>query len=118
MDDLAQILNNDVVYYIKQCTIDRIKKDARNLLEYFNERVTTPSEPPGGKQYNMWIQYMLYYTKNVKPVEDKFRNLYKEISECNDFDTSQKLYVDLKDTFDKWYSVKKRSQYSGNYNYE
>ena len=74
-------------------------------------------EPSGGKQYNVWVQYMLNYTKTVKPVEDQFRNLYIQISESQDFDKLQKLYIEIKDTFDKWYNLKRRYQFSGYYNF-
>lgn len=118
MNDLATLLNSDVVYYIKECTIEEIKKDALALYDYFIGHLSAPIEPSGGKQYNVWVQYMLYYTKTVKPIEDQFRNLYTLISESNNFDTLQELYPKLKETFDKWYSLKKKAQYSGNYNFE
>jgi len=117
MDDLATLLNHDVVYYIKQCTIDEIKKDADALYKYFIDHLTSPVEPSGGKQYSVWVQYMVNYTKTVKPVEDQFRNLYHDISESKDFDALQVLYVKLKDIFDKWYSLKRNFQFSGYYNY-
>ena len=117
MNELATLLNHDVVYYIKQCTIDEIKKDAFALYEYFNDHQSMPVEPSGGKQYNVWIQYMLNYTKTVKPVEDKFRNLYNQISESRDFDELQKLYPEFKDVFDKWYSLKRKFQFSGYYDF-
>lgn len=118
MDDLAQILNHDVVYCIKQSTMDEIKKDTLALLEYFNDHNTTPVEPSGGKQYNVWIQYMLNYTREIRPVEQEFRNLCIEISESNNFEELQTLYPRVKDTFDKWYSLKKKVQFSGYYNYD
>lgn len=118
MNDLATLLNNDIVYYIKECTVEEIKKDALALYDYFiNKSQNAPIEPLSGKQYNVWVQYMLYYTKTVKPIEDQFRNLYTKISESQNFETLQELYPKLKDTFDKWYSLKKKAQYSGNYNY-
>lgn len=117
MEVLEQQLNGDVVYYIKQHAIKEMKQDADALLEYFNERVAAPVEPSGGKNYNVWLQYMMHYTKTIKPVENEFRNLHSKISESKDFDEIQLLYPQLKDTLDKWYGLKKRYQFSGYYSY-
>lgn len=118
MDDLTQILNNDVVYCIKQSVIKELKKDTLVLFEYFNDHKTTVIEPSGGKHYNVWIQYMLNYTKDIKPIEENFRSLCIQVSESNDFDTLQVLYPKVKKAFDDWYSINRKYQYSGYYNYE
>jgi len=118
MEILEKNLNEDMVYYIKKHTVNEIKNDADALLEYFTDHKQTPVEPSAGKQYSVWLQYMVLYTKNIKPIEDEFRRLHKEISESNDFDTLQTLYPKIKDTFDSWYDKKKRYQFSGYYNYE
>jgi hypothetical protein len=119
MDILEDKLNYDVVDYIKQHTIQEIKNDAKILLDEFTKLNQFPIEPVSGKQYSTWLSFMLYHTKNIKPLEDEFKNVYKAISESKDFDTSQSLYPKLKDIFDEWYDIKQRHQFSGsNYGYE
>lgn len=118
MEILEKNLNEDMVYYIKKHTVQDIKNDADVLFQSFIDTRHTPIEPSGGKQYNVWLQYMLMYTKNIKPLEEEFRKLHKEISESNDFDTLQTLYPKIMDTYDSWYDKKKRYQFSGYYTYE
>lgn len=118
MDSLEEKLNSDVVYYIKQCTVKEIKNDASKLYDYFNENMKqTPLEPSGNKEYNVWLQYMLYRTQHVKPVQEKFIGIYKTIQESDDFEVCQLLYRNLKDVFDSLYDLNKKIQYSGNYRF-
>lgn len=118
MDILEDKLNSDVVYYIKQCTIKEIKNDASKLYDYFIENMPKiPLEPSGNKEYNVWLQYMIYYTQNVKPVQTEFIKIFKEIEQSNDFDTCQIQYRNLKDTFDLLYDLKKKIQFSRNYDF-
>jgi hypothetical protein len=116
MDDLEKVLNNDVVYYIKNCTVDEIKKDTLALLDYFEEHRKSPIEPSGGKQYSIWVQYMVHYTKNVKPIEMEFLKMCRDISESTSFDLLQELYPKVKNLFDTWYSLRRKYQFSGHYN--
>jgi hypothetical protein len=119
MEILQDNLNYDMVDYIKKCTVQEIKNDAKILMDAFTRLNQFPIEPVSGKQYSAWISYMLYYTKTIKPLEDEFRNVYKKINESKDFDVSQSLYPKLKDVFDEWHDIKTRHQFSGsNYGYE
>lgn len=118
MNILEEKLNQDVVYYIKQCTVKEIKKDACKLYDYFADNMSKiPLEPSGNKEYNVWLQYMMYHTQNVKPVQNNFIKIFKDIEQTEDFDTCQILYNKLKDTFDSLYDLNKKIQYSRNYDF-
>lgn len=118
MNILEEKLNPDVVYYIKQCTIKEIKNDAFKLHNYYIENMfKMPLEPSGNKEYNVWLQYMIYYTQNIKPVQNEFIKIFKDIEQTNDFNKCQILYRNFKDTFDSLYDLNKKIQYCRNYDF-
>lgn len=118
MDDIAELLNYDVIGCIKKQTCNVIKTDCKVLVDFFkNEKASMPTEPPTGKSYYIWINYMLNYTKNIVPIEDSINIMYDKIIKSNDFDELQDLYTQFKNLIDEWYDLKTRFRYSDYFRY-
>lgn len=118
MEDISKILNEDVVYYIKKNTCDIIKTDCKILFDFYvKEKKQMPTEPPTGKAYYIWINYMINYTKLILPVEKSIDKLYEDINNLKDFDELQIMYVKFKELIDEWYDLKTRYKYSDYYKY-